>query len=218
MKDFSLNIWDEANKFLNQKKGPPWKAPDVIETEDFIHAGKSRAEIRLAYQKIRALGWLRKSWYLVRLEPYRPKGPLSSAPLFQSGNESLFYLATDLSYPILQMDTDAVQIGGRAQSFATGFGAREVSMTIMETAEQHYLQTFDRIQECTQRKDGTWFAPADYLMIMRHIQIGKKGKTFDRPPQLVMLKGVESEQSASDSSPLTLQLSLAICSDYVPRR
>lgn len=174
--------------------------------EGYHWAGLSKAEIMSHYRNLHALGVQQKEYYLIRFRPYN-NNALKGLPLFE--NYLSGWLATEISLPILQLDTDTKKVGSYSMNHVTGRQAPELTITMIETKDNMVLESIRQIQSVICKKDGTFGLPSQYSLWIDAWLYGRdKGvatpKSMARylcyPSQLNL------DTSASDSGALTLPI------------
>lgn len=174
--------------------------------EGYHWAGLSKAEIMGHYKNLHALGIQHKEYYLLRFRPYK-NNVLRSLPLIE--NDLSGWLATEISLPILQLDTDTKRVGSYSMNHVTGRQAPELTITMIETADNMVLESIRQIQNVICKKDGTFGLPSQYSFWLEAWLYGRKNglahpKSMARylcyPSQLNL------DTSASDSGALTLPI------------
>lgn len=129
--------------------------------EGYHWAGLSKAEMVSNYHGLNALGVQQKEYYIIRFSPYRNNG-VKDIPLVK---ESLSgWLATSVSWPILQVDTEVKKAGNYSYSHVTGRQFPEITINMIETKSNTVLHSMVMLRNLMFNKDGTFSPPAKYAM------------------------------------------------------
>ncbi len=170
-------------------------------------AGLTKAEIMGHYRNLHALGVQQKQYYIVRFKAYRDNA-LKGIPLIE--NELSGWLATEVTIPILQVETETKRVGNYSLNHVTGRQAPELTITMIETKDNLVLESIRQIQNIMCRKDGTFGLPSQYSLWIEAALYGRdQGNAYPKSISryLCYPSQLNLDVSASDSGALTLPIS-----------
>lgn len=175
--------------------------------EGYHWAGLSKAEITAHYRNLHALGVQQKEYYIIRFKPFR-NSVLKNIPLIE--NDLSGWLATDVSWPVLQVDSESKKIGNYNLNYATGRQAPDINITMIETTESLVLQSIMQMRNAMFRQDGTFGLPSEYSLWVEMYLYGRnQGIAYPKTAcrSLCYISQATLEASASDPGALTIPLS-----------
>lgn len=175
--------------------------------EGYHWAGLTKAEIMGYYRNLHALGVQQKQYYIIRFKPYRDNA-LKGIPIIE--NELSGWLATEVTLPILQVETDTKKVGNYSFNHVTGRQAPELTITMIETEDNLVLESIRQIQNIMCRKDGTFGLPSQYSLWIEASLYGRdQGIAYPKSISryLCYPSQLNLDVSASDSGALTLPIS-----------
>lgn len=180
--------------------------PGFTTPEGYHWAGLSKAEIRAHYQNLHALGVQQKEYYLIRFKPYK-NNLLKDIPLIE--NELSGWLATDVSWPLLQVDSESKKVGNYSLNYASGRQAPEVTITMVETKDNLVLRSLLLMRNAMFPVDGTFNLPSEYCVWIEMYLYGRdQGLAYPKSMTRVLAYVSQStlDMSATDGGALTLPL------------
>lgn len=124
-------------------------------------AGLAKEQISAHYKDLAALGVQRKQHYVVKFTPYK-NNLTRYLPIMDS--ELIGWLATDVSVPLLQLETESKKVGNHTINYVTGRSASEFTIGMIETKNLHVIRSLDGLENIVCRRDGTQYPPAAYAM------------------------------------------------------
>ena len=204
--DAQFPSWGIAEKILGVKDNLMPNGGGFITPEGHHWAGLSKAEINAHYKNLHALGVQQKEYYIVRFKPFR-NGILRNIPLID--NELSGWLATDVSWPVLQVKKKKKKAGNYNLNYATGRQAPEINITMIETSSALVMQSIMQMRNVMFPQDGTFGLPSDYSLWVEMYLYGRENgiaypKTACR--SLCYISQATLETSASDGGGLTVPL------------
>lgn len=122
-------------------------------------AGKTSNEVLAHYKNLKSLGIQDKSFYLLNFSPYE-RNQTASIELINS--KSLPYLATEVSFPILQADIESKKIGHFNSNYIAGQQTSEITLTMIETQKNSILRSITALKALTFNNDGTYNLASEY--------------------------------------------------------
>lgn len=174
--------------------------------EGYHWAGLTKSEIVGHYRNLHALGVQHKEYYIIRFKAYKDND-LKSIPLIE--NELSGWLATEISLPILHLDTDSKRIGNYSLNYVTGRQAPELTITMIETKDNLVLESIRQIQNVICPKDGTFGLPSQYSLWIEAYLYGRdQGIAYPKSVSryLCYPSQLNLDTSANDSGALTLPI------------
>lgn len=174
--------------------------------EGYHWAGLTKAEILGHYCNLHALGVQQKQYYIVKFKAYK-NNALSSIPLIE--NELSGWLATEVSLPILQVESDTKRVGNYSFNHVTGRQAPEITITMIETKDNLVLESIRQIQNVMCNKDGTFGLPSQYSLWIEAYLYGRdQGIAYPKSVSryLCYPSQLNIDTGAADSGALTLPI------------
>lgn len=213
----SMGISSKQAVAAIKKAAAPQATMGMEETETFHWAGMTRKEFTGVYKQLYKAGIQHKNFYLISMTPYKN----NDTRLLELFDFKLFpFLATEANFPILQLQTDSKQIGHFTSNHITGSQAQDISVTFIETKENHVLNSLKEYRKLVCHNDGTQGLPADYALWLS-VWLYNRDEGFREPkfyerilcaPTQASLDGLSGE----DGSALTIPVSFTPLRPFMP--
>lgn len=175
--------------------------------EGYHWAGLSKAEINAHYRNLHALGVQQKEYYIIRFKPYR-NSVLRNIPIIE--NELSGWLATEVDWPLLNVESDSKKIGNYNLNYATGRQAPEINITMIETKDCLVMQSILQMRNTIFPQDGTFGLPSEYsLWVEMYLYGREQGIAYPKSATraLCYISQASLNTSASEGGALTIPLS-----------
>ena len=181
------------------------------EASDFYHdgyhwAGLSKAEMVSHYSGLKALGVQQKEYYIVKFRPYKNN---ATKDVEFMANSLSGWLATSVSWPVLQVDTETKKAGNYSYSHITGRQFPEITMNFIETQKHLVLQSLAQLRNLTFNKDGTFKPPAEYAFwaeMTLYNRVDGVAQSGTKVTALCCLSAATLDMDASDHGALIVPL------------
>lgn len=178
--------------------------------DDFprVWGGMYSHEALMKLQELSAVGFLRKSHYVVTFRPFLADGPIGQLPIFQNENLQAGWLVTSTDLSLVDAQSDSVQVGHYQHNYLTGNNSNEISITMLETKSADVMKSFQGIKDVMFNRDGTQGLPADYMF---YVSVGvftmndRDDVVFEKA-SLVMLQSAKIDLGASNRDVLDVPL------------
>lgn len=174
--------------------------------EGYHWAGLSQREINAHYRNLHALGIQHKEYYILRFKPYL-NNKIKNMPLIE--NELSGWLATEVSWPMLQVDTESKKIGSHSLNYVTGRQAPDLTISMIETEDNLVIKSMLAMRNAMCKVDGTFGLPSEHSFWIEMYLYGRKGglaypKSLAR--SLCYITQANLEMSSTDGGALVLPL------------
>lgn len=134
-----------------------------VEGQPYGWAGMTQQQALGKYNDLKALGIQHKSFYVVRFMPSNNTFA-KNVPLLEMDNAT--WLATEVSAPIIQLDTESKKVGHYTINHVTGSQSPEITITFIETAENDVLNSLKAMRRFICKADGTQALPGEYCFFL----------------------------------------------------
>jgi len=168
--------------------------------------GMGQEEGLLKYKELKSLGIQHKNLYYVRLLPYKDN-MTKTLPLLDEPN--MVWLATELSAPIIQLDTESKKVGHHTMNHVTGSQSPEVTLTFIESDENHIMRSLKQMRRFICKNDGTQALPSEYCFWLDFWLYGRKeGLAEPKSAErfLVFISQANLDLAASESDALLIPI------------
>ncbi|ENV88226.1 hypothetical protein ACE5JW_11765 [Acinetobacter radioresistens] len=168
------------------------------------------------YRDLYKLGIQHKSFYLVQFSAYRNN---ATRNLELVTNNLMPWLATELSVPLLQFDTDSKRMGHYNANHITGSQSPEITLTMIETKNNYVAHSLMQYAQLVCHVDGSYGLPAEYVMWM-DLWLYNRDKGLAAPSfksrYLVKATQASLELAASEGSALTIPITFSQARPFMP--
>lgn len=178
--------------------GPPEKP----EGSPYSWSGLLQQDALLHYKDLKKLGIQHKNLYAVRFHPYKNNATKEIALIAQ---ENLTWLATDMSVPLVQLDSDTKKMGHHTVSHITGSQSPEITLTFIESENNDIMNSIRQLRNLTCRRDGTQALPSEYVFWLDVWMFGRKqGREYIKSASrcLVYISQATLDMAAAESDAL----------------
>lgn len=175
--------------------------------EGYHWAGMTQQRIYNLYGDLKSVGVQLKNLYIVRFMPIDKDNFANSVPLLQMDQAS--WLATDVSAPIIQLDTDSKKAGHFTINHVTGSQSPEITLTFIETANGDVRNSLKALRKFMCKQDGTMALPSEYCFNLDVWTYGRKDgwkKPTHSERFIVFISQANLELAAADSEALLVPI------------
>lgn len=179
-------------------------------------AGLLQQEALLKYRDLNKLGIQHKNLYAIRFHPYKDNATKNIALISQ---ENLTWLATDLSIPLLQLDSDTKKVGHHSISHVTGSQSPELTLTFIESSNNDVMNSIRQLRNMMCRRDGTQALPSEYVFWIDICPFGRKqGREYMKSASrcLVYVSQATLDMAAAESDALLIPVTLTQARQFMP--
>lgn len=179
-------------------------------------AGLKKSEILSHYKNLKALGVQQKEYYIVRFKAYK-NNSLKDMPLI--ANPLSGWLATSVSWPILQVDSDTKRVGNYSYSHVTGRQMPDLTINMIETTDNLVLESIVLMRNAMFNKDGTFKAPSEYAVWAEMCLFNRTNGMANfqsRASALVYPSAAAIDVDASDKGALILPITFSRTRPFMP--
>lgn len=178
--------------------------------------GMGQQDGLLKYKELRSLGIQHKNLYYVRLLPYKDN-MTKTLPLLEEPN--MVWLATELSTSVIQLDTESKRAGHHTLNYVSGSQAPEITLSFIETDENHVMRSLKEMRRFICNLDGTQTLPSEYCFWLDFWLYGRKEGYMERKSAeraLVFISQANLELSASESDALVIPITFTQSRRFIP--
>jgi hypothetical protein len=212
---------DKATNFFADQFPGLCLAEDIapkpkLDNHPYGWMGMSQQEGLSKYQELRKSGIQHKNLYFVRLIPYKDN-MTKTLPLLD--NPNMVWLATEISAPIIQLDTESKKAGHHTMNHVTGSQSPEVTVTFIENDENDLMNSLKKMRRFICKNDGTQALPSEYCFWLDFWLYGRKeGLAAPKSAErfLVFISQANLELAASESDALLIPVTFTQSRRFMP--